>query len=304
MPLSLRRAIDDAAATLAAAGIDSARWDAEQLAAHLAGIERGRLGLLEPPGDDFFGSYRDIVAARSRRVPLQHLLGTAAFGPVLLHVGPGVFIPRPETEALLEWATAQQLAPRPVIVDLCTGSGALAVALAHHRPAARIVAVDISEAALDYARRNAHGTAIELVRADVTEPGLLAELDGRVDMVVANPPYVPDGTVLDPEVAQHDPHEAVFGGPDGSAVIAPIVGLAGRWLRPGGLLGVEHDDTTATQTVELFGRTGEFDDIRPRRDLTGRPRFATARRRTTSGSGARDSRRDDAERSDGEEWRT
>jgi release factor glutamine methyltransferase len=217
-------------------------------------------------------------------VPLQHLLGTAAFGPVLLHVGPGVFIPRPETEVMLEWAAAQQLAPRSTIVDLCTGSGALAVALAHHRAAlgqeARIVAVDISDAALEYARRNAEGTGIEVVRADVTQPGLLPELDGRVDLVVANPPYVPDGAVLDPEVAQHDPRQAVFGGPDGLAVIAPMVRLAGRWLRSGGLIGIEHDDTTSPETLELFDRTGLFEDVRARQDLTGRPRFVTARRRS------------------------
>ncbi len=289
---ALRRAIDDAAVTLAEAGIDSARWDAEQLAAHLAGTDRGRLGLLDSPDDDFLGRYREVVAARSQRVPLQHLLGNAAFGPVMLHVGPGVFIPRPETEALLEWATAQQLAPQAVIVDLCTGSGALAVALAHHRPAARIVAIDNSDTALEYARRNAQGTAIELLRADVTElasdPGLLTELDGRVDMLVANPPYVPDDAVLDPEVAQHDPHQAVFGGPDGLAVIAPLVRLAGRWLRPGGLIGVEHDDTTSARTVELFGRTESFEDVRARRDLTGRPRFVTARRRATPGENGAD----------------
>lgn len=281
--LSLRRAIDDAAATLAEAGIDSARWDAEQLAAHLAGTDRGRLALLESPGEDFLERYRDVVAARSQRVPLQHLLGTAAFGPVTLQVGPGVFIPRPETEAMLEWAIAQQLPPQPVIVDLCTGSGALAVALAHHRPAARIVAIDNSDAALEYARRNSRGRAIELLRADVTEladdAGLLAELNGRVDMVVANPPYVPDDAVLDPEVTQHDPPRAVFGGPDGLAVIAPVVRLAGRLLRPCAVVGVEHDDTTSAATVELFHRTGVFDGVQARQDLTGRPRYVTARRR-------------------------
>lgn len=290
---ALRRAIDDAAVTLAEAGIDSARWDAEQLAAHLVGTDRGRLGLLESADDDFLGRYREVVTARSQRVPLQHLLGTAPFGPVLLHVGPGVFIPRPETEALLEWATSQQLAPQPVIVDLCTGSGALAVALANHRPAARIIAIDNSDTALEYARRNAQGTAIELLCADVTElacdPGLLAELDGRVDLLVANPPYVPDDAALDPEVAQHDPRQAVFGGPDGLAVITPLVRLAGRWLRPGGLIGVEHDDTTSAQTVELFDRTASFEDVQARRDLTGRPRFVTARRRATRGeNGAND----------------
>ncbi|WP_025735159.1 peptide chain release factor N(5)-glutamine methyltransferase [Mycobacterium genavense] len=274
----LRRAIDSAAAMLAEAGIDSARWDAEELAAHVAGAERGRLTLIESIDDEFLTRYHDVVAARSRRVPLQHLTGTAAFGPVVLQVGPGVFIPRPETEAILEWATAQRLASKPVIVDLCTGSGALAVALSRHRPAARVIAIDDTEVALDYARRNVEGTAVELVRADVTAAGLLPELDGRVDLLVANPPYVPDGVKLDPEVAQHDPPHAVFGGLDGMAVIDAVVDVAGRWLRPGGLIAVEHDDTTSSLTVELIDRTGLFDDIRVRRDLTGRPRFVTAMR--------------------------
>jgi release factor glutamine methyltransferase len=272
----LRRAIDSATAALADAGIDSARHDAELLAAHLAGTDRGRLPLLEPPGAEFFGQYQDAVAARSRRIPLQHIIGTVTFGPVDLHVGPGVFIPRPETEAMLEWAGARRLGARPVIVDLCTGSGALAVALAHRWPAARVIGVDDSLAALEYARRNAEGTAVELRPADVGTPGLLSELDGRVDLLVANPPYVPDGAELEPEVAQHDPRHAVFGGPDGMTVIAAIVAVAGRWLRPGGLLAVEHDDTTSSATVELLTRTGFFEDISARQDWTGRPRFVTA----------------------------
>ncbi|GBG39797.1 peptide chain release factor N(5)-glutamine methyltransferase [Mycobacterium montefiorense] len=274
----LRRAIDSAAALLAEAGIDSARCDAEQLAAHVAGADRGRLTLIESIDDEFLVRYHDVIAARSRRVPLQHLTGTAPFGPVVLHVGPGVFIPRPETEAILEWATAQRLSAAPVIVDLCTGSGALAVTLARHWPAARVIGIDDSDAALEYARRNVEGTSVELVRADVTTPGLLPGLDGRVDLIVANPPYVPDSVSLEPEVAQHDPAHAVFGGPDGMAVIPAIVGLAGRWLRPRGLFAVEHDDTTSSRTVELLDSTGLFDDVRGRQDLTGRPRFVTASR--------------------------
>jgi release factor glutamine methyltransferase len=279
----LRRAIDSAAALLAEAGIDSARFDAEELAAHLTGTDRGRLSLVESIDDEFFRRYSDVVAARSRRVPLQHLIGTAAFGPVVLHVGPGVFIPRPETEAIFAWATAQRLDARSLIVDLCTGSGALAVALARHLPAARVIGVDDSDAALGYARRNAEGTEVELVRADVTTPGLLPELDGRVDLVVANPPYVPDNIVLEPEVAQHDPPHAVFGGPDGMTVIAAVVRLAGRWLRAGGIFAVEHDDTTSLRTVELVEGTGLFDDVQAQQDLTGRPRFVTARRRGSRG---------------------
>jgi len=279
----LLRAIDSAAAVLADAGIDSARYDAELLAAHVAGTDRGRLPLLEPP-EEFFGQYHDMVSARSRRIPLQHLIGTVAFGPVELHVGPGVFIPRPETEAVLEWATLRRLGTRPVIVDLCTGSGALALALARHWPEARVIGVDDSDTALQYARRNVAGTAVELLHADVATPGLLPELDGRVDLVVANPPYVPEDVLLEPEVAQHDPPHAVFGGPDGMAVISAVVDLAGRWLRPAGLLAVEHDDSTSAATIELLSGTGLFDDIVARRDLAGRPRFVTARR----GSGAND----------------
>lgn len=274
----LRCAIDSATTLLKESGIDSARYDAEELAAHLAGTERGRLALLATPDDGFFDRYRATIAERSRRVPLQHLTGTAAFGPVALMVGPGVFIPRPETEAMLEWATTQALPDAGVIVDLCTGSGALALALVRDRPDARVIGVDDSEAALEYARTNAAGTTVELVKADVTVPGALSPLDGRVDLLVSNPPYVPDGTELDPEVLDHDPSHAVFGGPDGMTVVTAIVNVAQRLLRSGGLFAVEHDDTTSALTVELILRTGCFEEITPRNDLTGRPRFVTARR--------------------------
>jgi release factor glutamine methyltransferase len=277
MTTRLRSAIDSAATLLADAGIDSARYDAEELAAHFAGTERGRLALLGPPDDAFFDHYNAAVAARSRRVPLQHLTGIAAFGPLTLSVGPGVFIPRPETEAMLEWAVAQTLPAKPVVVDVCTGSGALALALARHWPDARVIGLDDSDAALDYARRNAAGTPVEFVRADVTDSGVLTELDGQVDLVVSNPPYVPDGAQLEPEVTDHDPPHAVFGGPDGMAVIPSVARLAGRLLRPGGLFAIEHDDTTSSMTAETISSTELFDDMVARTDLTGRPRFVTAR---------------------------
>lgn len=278
----LRRAIDEAAGTLATAGIDSARVDAELLAAHTARVDRGMLRFHEPD-EAFYVDYQALVDARSRRIPLQHLTASAAFGSVVLEVGPGVFIPRPETELLLEWALAQALSPTSVIVDLCTGSGALAVALADGMPGTRVIAVEDSAEALAYARRNSAGRAVELIDADVTDPMLLDGRDGTVDLVVANPPYIPDGASLEPEVAEHEPAHALFGGPDGMAVIGPIVTLAARILRPGGVIGVEHDDDTAAPTVALFEASGDFVDVTSRRDLAGRPRFVTAMRGAVRG---------------------
>lgn len=271
----LRHAIEAAEVALAEAGVGSPRTDAELLAAHAAATDRGRLAFADTePG--FQERYDDLVAKRAKRMPLQHLTGTAALGPVTVHVGPGVFIPRPETESLLEWAVAQELSPHPIVVDLCTGSGALALALSKTWPDARVIAIDDSEDALAYARRNTAGTPVELVRADVTAPGLLTGLEGRVDLVVANPPYIPDGATLEPEVAEHDPPHALFGGPDGMAVIDRIVEQAARLLRDGGRCAIEHDDTTSARTVDAFTRTGRFVDVTARHDLTGRPRFVTA----------------------------
>lgn len=271
----LHHAIDVATQALTRAGVGSPRVDAELLAAHVAGADRGQLALTAP-GADFAEQYERLVAKRVARVPLQHLTGTAAFGAVTVQVGPGVFIPRPETEALLEWALAQPLSQRPLVVDLCTGSAALALALCRHRPGARVIAVDDSDEALAYARRNVEGTPVELVRADVCATDLLNELDCTVDLLVANPPYIPAGVHLEPEVAQHDPPHALFGGDDGMVVVNHVVAAAARLLRPGGCCAVEHDDTTSDRTVEAFTRAGCFVDISQRHDFTDRPRFVTA----------------------------
>lgn len=273
----LRRVIGAAEAALAEAGVGSPRVDAELLAAHAAGTERGQLILAET-GPEFLDRFHGLIAQRAKRIPLQHLIGTAAFGPVTVHVGPGVFIPRPETESLLEWVVEQELSSPAVVVDLCTGSGALALALANRWPDARVIAVDDSEDALRYARRNVAATPVELVRADVTAAALLTELDGQVDLLVANPPYIPDGADLEPEVVEHDPAHALFGGHDGMVVINSIVGHTARLLRDGGRCAVEHDDATSALTVEAFTRTGQFVDVTPRNDFTGRPRFVSATR--------------------------
>lgn len=274
----LRREIEHAAAALAEAGVGSPRADAEELAAHAAGTGRGLLSALTEVDDEFCGRYADLIAARVRRIPLQHIVGTAPLGPVTVAVGPGVFIPRPETEGLLEWASVQPLPPKPVLVDLCTGSGALALALSVFWPDARIIAVDDSDDALGYARRNLSGTPVELIRADVTDTTLLPDLDGQVDLLVANPPYIPDGAALEPEVTQHDPAHALFGGPDGMRIINAIVELAARWLKPGGGCAVEHDDTTSAATVSSFISARRFVAVTPNCDLAGRPRFVTATR--------------------------
>jgi release factor glutamine methyltransferase len=162
-------------------------------------------------------------------------------------------------------------------VDLCSGSGAIAVSVAGEASPARVIAVERSPAALTWLRRNAAGTIVEVVGGDVTDPALLAQLSD-VDVVLCNPPYVPLGTVVPPEVSEHDPAEAVFGGPDGLAVIRPVIALAARLLRPGGVVGIEHDDVHAGAVPGLLRADGRFTEVTEHEDLAGRPRYATARR--------------------------
>lgn len=276
----LRLLLAEAIESLSRAGVSSPQVDAEELAAYLLGISRMRLRFAEPTAE-FPQRYRDLVARRAQRIPLQHLTGSAPFGPIEVCVGPGVFIPRPETESLYAWA-AGELASSAIVVELCAGSAALAVALSRHEPTARVVAIELDQEALTYTRRNAAETRVEVIQADATSPELLTELNGAVDLIVANPPYIPEGAELEPEVAQHDPPLALFAGADGLAVIAPLVTVAARLLRPGGVIGVEHDDSNGDGTCELFTASGLFDEVVQRHDLAGRPRFVTARRKTSA----------------------
>ncbi|MCA1673810.1 MAG: peptide chain release factor N(5)-glutamine methyltransferase, partial [Actinobacteria bacterium] len=229
---------------------------------------------------------RTVVAQRAQRVPLQHLTGTAALGGVDLAVGPGVFIPRPETELLLVWGLSLLAeVAQPLVIDLCTGSGALALALAHARPDAEVHAVEKDPVALSWARHNADAravagdTPITLHCADLADPGLLTALDGMADLVLCNPPYVPVGAAVPPEVARHDPFTAVFAGVDGLAVIPDVVRTGTRLLREGGGIAIEHDDSHAAAVPGLLAARRVLTDLTDHCDLTGRPRFATARRR-------------------------
>ncbi|RVW02634.1 peptide chain release factor N(5)-glutamine methyltransferase [Rhodococcus xishaensis] len=292
----LRMAIIDAAAELERAGVPSARVDAELLAAHVLGVERTRLGLVPLVDATIVDEYRELVARRAQRIPLQHVTGSTAMGDVTLEVGPGVFVPRPETELLLAWALAHLEASgrrAPVVLDLCTGSGALALAIAHARPDAIVHAVELDSDALGWARRNADrrreagDTPIRLVQGDVTDRGLLTGLEGGVDLIVSNPPYIPENATLDPEVADHDPHPALFGGSDGLSIIKPMINNIARWLRIGGVVGVEHDDTNGAQVAELFRVRRVFDHVEEHPDLAGRPRFVVAQRIATNLEAAR-----------------
>jgi len=263
---------------LAAAGVESPRADAELLAAHVLGVGRGRLALIDTIRGDELRRFVALTGERAKRIPLQHLLGTAAFRHLELAVGEGVFVPRPETELLAGWGI-EHTAPGATVVDLCSGSGAIALAVADEARPGRVVAVERSPAALAFLRRNAAAAStVEVVAGDVTDPAVLSELRGTVDVVLCNPPYVPVGTAVPPEVADHDPAGAVFGGADGLTIIRPVIALAAGLLRPGGVVGIEHDDVHASAVPELLRADGRFTEVAEHLDLTGRPRFATARR--------------------------
>jgi release factor glutamine methyltransferase len=278
-------AIVRATARLAAAGVGSARADAEIIAAHVLGVSRGSLAVAGGFTDDQLRAYDTLVTRRAGREPLQHLTGTAPFRHLELAVGPGGFVPRPETELLAGWGieAARAAGATPVVVDLCSGTGAVGLAVAQEVPGARVFAVERSPGALRWLRRNAAARAaagdrpVTVVAADVASPRLLEELAGAVDVVLCNPPYVPDGTPVPPEVADHDPGDAVFGGPDGLATVRPVVERAAALLRAGGGLAVEHDETHATSVPDLLRADGRYADIELHADLAGRPRFSTAR---------------------------
>jgi release factor glutamine methyltransferase len=264
------------------AGVPDPRVDAELLLAHVLGTSRGRAQAIALIGITVSVSvaeqYRALVLRRGLREPLQHLTGTVAFRHIELAVGPGVFVPRPETEVLVEHVLLA-LSEGGRVVDLGTGSGAIALSIALERPDVSVVGVERSPEAFAWAARNRErlGAAnARIVLGDLADA--VPEWDGTVDVVVSNPPYVPDGLIpRDPEVQRFDPPDALYGGPDGLDPMRAVVDTAFRLLRPGGLLAVEHGERQGEDTRALLGDAWEGAATHP--DLTGRDRVTTARRR-------------------------
>ncbi|WP_186760706.1 peptide chain release factor N(5)-glutamine methyltransferase [Arthrobacter alpinus] len=284
---SLADVVKRATAVLAAAGVPSPAVDAQLLAAHLLGVGRGELVAM------LFGTavapsgYDALVARRAAREPLQHITGTAYFRHLELAVGKGVFVPRLETESVVQLAidVLTQLnqergaGASTLAADLGTGSGAIAGALATEVPGCAVFAVELSEDAYPWADRNLAGTGVTLVHGDMREA--FAELDGTVDVVVSNPPYIPANAIpRDLEVRLHDPHMALYGGgADGMEMPTAAAATAARLLRPGGYFVMEHAEVQAAQMVALFEGSGKFENIRTHVDLTGRDRATSGYRR-------------------------
>lgn len=284
---TLRELIGGATVVLREAGVASPGQDAAELAAHVLGVARVELMGSPPVPEGFTERFAAVVERRRSREPLQHIVGKVGFRHLTLVVVPGVFVPRPETELVAQVAIDEAMAladagRRPVVVDLCCGGGAIALAVATEVPAARVVAVDLDAAAVALAGLNAAACGVELriELGDSTRTGTLKDLDTGVDVVVANPPYIPaDGEPLELEVRDHDPDLALYGGgADGLAVPRGVVGTAARLLRDGGLLVMEHAELQAAALRSYVAGMAQFEQVRTGRDLADRERMVVARR--------------------------
>ena len=278
---TLAAALREAAAILAGAGVPTPAVDAELLAAHLLGESRGRVKALAftdapvPPG------YPELVAERAARVPLQHLTGTASFRYLDLLVGPGVFVPRPETETVAQLAidaarSAGASGVTPKVVDLGTGSGAIAASVATEVPGAEVHAVELSPLALAWAKRNLDPLGVHLLHGDLRTA--LADHDGTFDVVVSNPPYVPEDAIPnEPEAAEHDPAMALYGGgKDGLELPLAAARTAARLLKPAGYFVMEHAEVQAGRIAALLTAQPCWRDVATHTDLNGRPRATSA----------------------------
>lgn len=277
--MNTRQLLEQATARLDEAGVASPRHDAEVLLVHVTGVPRAMLLIGARPDDVQLKIYREMIDARARRVPLQHITGTAAFRYVDVEVGPGVFVPRPETELLAGWAieAAAEVTGRPaVVVELCAGSGAISLSVVHEVPQAQVHAVELDERAYGWALRNLDGTGVDVRCGDMADS--FGDLDGTVDVVVANPPYIPLDAweSVAPEARDHDPALALWSGEDGLDAMRVVEQVAWRLLRPGGVVGAEHADAQGESAPAVFA--SRWAEVRDHADLAERPRFVTARR--------------------------
>lgn len=278
--VSVSQVLREASRRFTEAGVASPRADAEILLAHVLGVERSRLLVVDDLSATAVADYDALVTRRSEREPLQHLTGVAHFRHVELAVGPGVFVPRPETELLAGWVIerAQAVEGRaPVVVDLCTGSGAIAKAIADEVPDAQVVAVELDPGAAVWAARNLTGTGVDFRIGDMATAA--DDLAGDVDVVACNPPYIPleAWESVAREARDHDPDIALFSGADGLDAMRVLERTAARLLRPGGWVGAEHAEVQHEDAPGVFRATGRWGDVRDHPDLTGRARYVTAR---------------------------
>jgi release factor glutamine methyltransferase len=281
--MKLSAAIEAASARFEKAGIESFQADAEILLGFVLGLSRGEIQVKAITGEelnpDDVLKFQELVSKREERFPLQHLTGVAHFRQLELKVGPGVFVPRFETEVVTQIAIdALRAIPseNPVAVDLATGSGAIALSIAHEVPHAKVYAVELSEDALKYTRANFDRYAPEaiLVQGDLADA--FPELNGLVDVLVSNPPYIPDAMIpIYPEVHLHDPALALYGGDDGLDLVRKVEATAKRLLREGGALVIEHADMQGDAIRELILSLG-WRQARTHKDLSGRDRATSA----------------------------
>ncbi|NLU68808.1 peptide chain release factor N(5)-glutamine methyltransferase [Streptomyces sp. HNM0574] len=269
--------------TLAGAGVWAPGADALALAAHVSGVPAGELDPNAVLDDGQAASLRELVRRRAEREPLEYLTGSAQLFGLEFRVGKGVFIPRVHSEAMVETALAACGAEQPRTVDLCTGSGALALSVGKLRPGAEVTGVDISETALECARENAERLReqvpgkVDFVAGDVADAGLLSALDGTVDLITANPPYVPDRLHIPAEWAVHQPAEAVYSGWDGLDALRSVATAAARLLTADGVLAVEHYDAKVDEVLDILRRAG-FASLTSHTDHDGFPRYVIAKR--------------------------
>ncbi len=284
MSLDLSRWLSDATERLVEAGVASPRHDAEVIAAYVVGTRRGELHQLASVSTEQEQQLDAAIARRARREPLQHITGVAGFRYLELEVGPGVFVPRPETEVmagvaiteLRDLISAGQSEPRAV--DLCTGSGAVAIAMATEAPGSVVTGVELSAEAAGYAERNAASHGVEIRTGDIADS--VDDLAESVHVVTANPPYIPltawEG--VEEEARDHDPELALWSGGDGLDVIRVVSHVAARLTVDGGLVVCEHADVQGESAPQIFAETGWWHAVSDHRDLAGRSRFVTARR--------------------------